>query len=102
MEPLKDKLDGWESNVMPSIFSRPRSAGLAGLLRDGEKVGDSSFGATFSTIVSAAIGAGNTVSSVLSQNVALNGRGGRWRELSFLFAATGDSWIDSVAGNQRG
>lgn len=91
---FKDKLDGWESNVGVSIFRDPGPRDWRYYYTMAKKVGILHWSDVFNDRF-AAIGAGNTVGSVLSQNVVLHGKGGRY-ELSFLFAATGDAGLTAL------
>ena len=86
---LSKNFDGWESTAGIAIFRDPTPRNwqyywmlvrTGGIFHLGDIRNDRF----------AAIGAGNARDSVLWQNVALDGRGGRY-ELSFLFAATGDA-----------
>ncbi len=91
---LSRNFDGWEANEGVSIFRDPtpknwryywtlvRTGGIFHL-------------ADLSNDHFTALGAGNVTGSALSQNVALDGKGGRY-ELSFLFAATGDAGTTAV------
>jgi len=88
------KLEGWESNVGASIFRDPGARGWHDYYTLARTVGILHLSDIFNDRF-AAIGAGDTTGSVLSQNVALDGKGGRY-ELSFLFAATGDSGRTAV------
>jgi hypothetical protein len=91
---LTQNFDGWETNAGISIFQDPvphdwrfywqvvKTGGVF-RLRD---INNDHF---------TALGAGDTVSSVLSQTVPLDGRGGRY-ELSLAFAATGNAGTTAV------
>ncbi len=86
--------EGWETNAGLGIFHDPaprdwrhywKLVRTGGILHLADLHNDHF----------AALGAGNTVGSVLSQTVALNGKSGRYG-LSFLFAATGDAGTVAV------
>jgi hypothetical protein len=91
---FKAKLEGWECNLGVSIFRDPGPREWRYYYAMVQKVGVLHLSDVFNDRF-AAIGAGNTAGSVLSQDVDLNGSGGRY-ELSFLFAATGDAGLTAL------
>lgn len=86
---LNQNFEGWQTNAGLGIFydHTPRNVRyFYDLIRSGKILHTSDLWNDHF----AALGAGNVPGCVLSQDIALNGRGGIY-ELSFVYAATGDN-----------